>query len=267
MSKLNHCQVCHIQFEVTAGSKGICCSRACVAVYNSKLLKERSNSTNASKKDEYGKHPNKCLECSSTLPFEKRKNQFCNSSCAGAFNSRGRIRTDESKAKVAETIKAKIAQGELTPPTRVSRPKTRVSYITCVSCNKQAWVKHGLKCCTIECARSYTIRNGIKSKQHIHNGVALDSSWESTLAHWLDNHNIEWIRPKHLLYVLDDKPKKYFPDFYLPKYNLYLDPKNPYRLKIDLRKMQVIEKQVTILYGDLSYIISHLETLSGLKSV
>lgn len=71
--------------------------------------------------------------------------------------------------------------------------------------------------------------------------VKLDSSWEEMLAKRLDELNIEWHRPKFLIWE-DNKNIKhhYFPDFYLPKYNLYLDPKNPQAAKVQSEKIKVL---------------------------
>lgn len=222
----------------------------------SALFKERARQTQLLKELEYSKHPNMCLECSEPLPFQKSKNKFCDSSCAASFNCRGRIRTDESKNKVSCTLKTKISAGEFKPPTRRSYPRTPVSFITCVGCHKPVWVKTGLKCCTITCARSYTIKNGIKSKQTMYNNVPLDSSWELTIATLLDQCSIRWIRPKYIKYNIDNKSRRYFPDFYLPEYDLYLDPKNPYGMKTDSEKMKAISTIVKIEYGDLQYLIN-----------
>lgn len=57
--------------------------------------------------------------------------------------------------------------------------------------------------------------------------VRLDSSYEKIVAEQLDLNNIEWSRPKHLLWFDNNKiDHRYYPDFYLPKYDVYLDPKN-----------------------------------------
>jgi len=37
--------------------------------------------------DEYNKHPAYCKECSLPLPYKKRKNDFCNRSCAATYNN------------------------------------------------------------------------------------------------------------------------------------------------------------------------------------
>lgn len=69
--------------------------------------------------------------------------------------------------------------------------------------------------------------------------VCLQSSYEKTCAEILDELNIQWIRPKHLMY----DGRRYFADFYLPSYGLYLDPKNNYKAKIDEYKIDAVEKQ------------------------
>ena len=48
----------------------------------------------------------------------------------------------------------------------------------------------------------------------------------------------------------NNKTRRYFPDFYLPKYDRYLDPKNPYCMKQDEEKLKIISSMVDIIYGD-----------------
>lgn len=59
--------------------------------------------------------------------------------------------------------------------------------------------------------------------------VLLDSSWEVALAERLDFLKIEWERPKDPIIWIDQqgRNRNYFADFFLPKFNLFLDPKNP----------------------------------------
>jgi len=42
---------------------------------------------------------------------------------------------------------------------------------------------------------------------------------------------ILWVRPKSLPYEIDGKKRKYFPDFLLVDYGIYLDPKNDFLIK------------------------------------
>ena len=37
---------------------------------------------------EYNKNPNKCKFCGKIFPYEKRRNKFCNTSCAASFNNK-----------------------------------------------------------------------------------------------------------------------------------------------------------------------------------
>lgn len=67
------------------------------------------------------------------------------------------------------------------------------------------------------------LRRGIVN----YNGIMLDSSWELALAKRLDTLNIKWTRPDPIPWIDQHGIcHNYFPDFYLPDYNLYLDPKN-----------------------------------------
>lgn len=84
-----------------------------------------------------------------------------------------------------------------------------------------------------------SIRNYTKKDGTI---VTLDSSWEEALAQRLDDINIEWVRPETPIEYTtpDNKVHNYFPDFYLPKYNLFLDPKNPAALKAQEDKINIL---------------------------
>jgi hypothetical protein len=85
--------------------------------------------------------------------------------------------------------------------------------------------------------REYTQKNGTI--------VKLDSSWEEALAIRLDSINVEWARPAPIKWV--DKKNithNYFPDFYLPEYDLYLDPKNPYAIKAQQSKIDCLTNQI-----------------------
>ena len=74
---------------------------------------------------------------------------------------------------------------------------------------------------------------GHTSKQRImYNGVQLHSSYETKLAIDLDTNSIAWTRPAPM-HWLDDKGEdhRYYADFYLPDYDIYLDPKNDFLIE------------------------------------
>lgn len=91
--------------------------------------------------------------------------------------------------------------------------------------------------------RSDQLRNNaFYSKRTSYKGITLDSSYELIVAKSLDENGIEWIRPKAIDWDDDGQIRKYIPDFYLPEYDVYLDPKNDYLINKDKRKIYLAEK-------------------------
>jgi len=70
-----------------------------------------------------------------------------------------------------------------------------------------------------------------------YNGIWFDSKWEVRVAKSLDDNKIKWVRPR-IGFVWNIEGNKYYPDFYLPDFDVYLDPKNPYLQKIDRLKIE-----------------------------
>ena len=161
---------------------------------------------------------------------------YCSRSCA---NSRG-PRTIEFKEKVSaklkgksfhteESIKKSIISKGLIPI--FNRPNS-----ICVICDKDTGTKHR-KTCSKEC---YTTILRLKSQRHPNCGgqkhthrskisnnngefFITESSYEVELGRILNLLNIEWTRPSFFWYTDNiGNKRRYYPDFYLPKYNLHL---------------------------------------------
>lgn len=73
--------------------------------------------------------------------------------------------------------------------------------------------------------------------------VCLQSSYEMKCACVLNALSIRWTRPKALKY----DGKRYFADFYLPDYQIFLDPKNDYKAKVDEQKIRSVIEQTGVL--------------------
>jgi hypothetical protein len=85
----------------------------------------------------------------------------------------------------------------------------------------------------------------------LYKGIILDSTWEFELAKRLDSINVVWIRPEPIRWK--DKQgieHNYFPDFFLPKYNIYLDPKNPHVFNQQKEKIEIISSMINIIWID-----------------
>lgn len=73
--------------------------------------------------------------------------------------------------------------------------------------------------------------------------VVLQSTYELKCSEILNELKINWIRPKALKY----DNKNYFADFYLTDYDIYLDPKNSYKAKLDKEKISKVTKQNNVI--------------------
>lgn len=71
-------------------------------------------------------------------------------------------------------------------------------------------------------------------------GILLESTWELELAKRLDAISVKWERPEPLPYIKEGQTHNYFPDFYLPDYDLYVDPKNPHACRVQSDKIEIL---------------------------
>jgi hypothetical protein len=125
-----------------------------------------------------------------------------------------------------------IPVGTMTGKPGTFKGKTHTSATKQIISEKALLSKHRR---LLRSIREYTKLDGTK--------VILDSSWEEALAVRLDELEIVWIRPDTpISYISSDgKTRNYFPDFYLPDYNLYLDPKNPFAIRVQQDKLNIVK--------------------------
>lgn len=155
----------------------------------------------------------------------------------------------------------------------------RSSIVTCTDCKQLRYIKYKKICptcsneyitqkrhqkfCSQSCSNNFPEnfeQNRIRAQNREFGGhtskksfyyecidgssVYLQSSYEYTLAKDLDANGILWVRPTPLLWVdLNNIPHKYYPDFYLIDYDVYLDPKNDYLIVKDEYKITEVSKQ------------------------
>ena len=80
-------------------------------------------------------------------------------------------------------------------------------------------------------------QKGYVFNQYENKHVYLLSSMEFKYVKYLEQNNIKWIKPKPLEYFSKEKKHLYFPDFYLPETNEYIEIKG-YMWKGDKLKMK-----------------------------
>lgn len=99
---------------------------------------------------------------------------------------------------------------------------------------KQVWTdarraKHSasMKLAVLNNPDSYTKNNVCGRVKNIeYNGAVLKGQWELTVAKWLDSQLIRWENePAGFPYTWKESTHLYYPDFFLPDYNVYIEVK------------------------------------------
>lgn len=74
--------------------------------------------------------------------------------------------------------------------------------------------------------------------------INLQSSYELETAKDLDRNHIDWNRPSSFYYIdKNGTRRKYFPDFYLKDFKIYIDTKNDYLAVKDKEKISLAAEQ------------------------
>lgn len=171
-----------------------------------------------------------CLECNKPI---YHNGKFCGSSCAAVVNNKQRPAGSPSRLKGNEGRSSKLKK-----PGKPKNPKPKYTAVSqCKTC--RCWFSGRTKTCSKECLHlwlSYQARNKKTHPGNKHsieyNGVKLGSSFELSVAISLDENNIRWVKPKGMKYLDNNGIQRtYFPDFYLPDFDVYLDPKNDFLIK------------------------------------
>jgi predicted nucleic acid-binding Zn ribbon protein len=213
-------------------------------------INEKRMIINNNKKILYQRNPIFCSKCGNSISYEKRNNKFCSKKCA---NSRG-PRTEDFKFKVSEKLKGRKIDKEITRRSILTKgqiPSEDKPNTKCVICNCDTKSKNR-KTCSDKCLRlnakknsqenpkcgGQKLTNRTKIQNNENQEFVAESSYEVRLSDILNSLNVKWIRPSYFWYK--DKfnnKRRYYPDFYLPEYNLYLDPKNEYLINTDIDKI------------------------------
>lgn len=101
-------------------------------------------------------------------------------------------------------------------------------------------------------------------KKVVYKNITLDSQWEVDFAIWLDENKIIWERPnKGFEYNYKDKKHIYYPDFYLPQLDIYVEVKG-YKREKDEYKWKSLNNLIVLLSKDIKKIKDRTFDLLGL---
>jgi len=239
-----------IDRQIRKGRQYFFCSLSCTQSYNKKTTSILSS---------------KCLFCGKEFETttHKRARKCCSKECA--------VKYSQSKVNL-ETHKESMKRDSIFPQKK---------HFNCVICDsgftKQIRFKtQKFHTCSDICYRKLLQINSRKNpncggstnyKKYKYNNVWMDSKWEVELATWMDIEKIKWERSKKLHQFKwtdkDGNKRRYYPDFYLPSLNVYLDPKNKYLVKMDDDKLNRViqENGITLLWGDIENVKKEIDIL------
>jgi hypothetical protein len=195
---------------------------------------KKSNNKNFTERiKKYDQSPKQCINCNKKLDYDKKFSKFCNHSCSASYNNN--LRSADTIRKQGNSLKETLKN--------IFESISKIKFKTCTYCYKNyTWHKGmSFKFCCIICKEKEQFHRlstlakdrglgGVRpSKRILYKGVLLGSTYEVKLAESLDDNCIKWIKPARLNYVDPfGKERTYEADFYLPEYNVYLDPKNDF---------------------------------------
>lgn len=204
----------------------------------------------------------------------KRSNQYCSRKCASVHRQillrADPFRAQQRGAKISQKVKCARQEGKYRPP---MSPETR----RCVTCNAPYSVLPYIpkQTCSDKCFRELLRKNSSAnpncggenySRKTWYKGVSMDSSWEVKVAEWLDAHDIRWVRDRKMCLIwIDEKgnPRRYHPDFFLPDWGVYVEPKNQHLIEKDRFKIEQVVKihKIRLIWGLLPHVLEELEKL------
>lgn len=196
--------------------------------------------------DDYNNNPKLCIICNNKVPYNMSKKDVCSKSCSAKNGNQKRILagytiSDENKKRMRDIAITRGARGKRVTPIKL-----------CAFCNN--WFEsRSHQTCSVTCKKQLLSKYAFERKLG-HNGqrsgkltmmedsfkrvVRLESSYELKMANILNSLKIKWTRPSPLYYTDNEqKLHRYYPDFYLSDFDIYLDPKNKYLITLDQDKI------------------------------
>lgn len=106
--------------------------------------------------------------------------------------------------------------------------------------------------CSHECFLEVKRKNARGNKEVSYNGHRFDSQWEVSMMKFFETSKIDVVvSPAPILWEdAKGKKHKYFPDFFIPSLNLFVDPKNPIVIVKQREKLEIISALINLIYGN-----------------
>lgn len=215
----------------------------------------------------------KICECCGK-PFKStpgiKSNKNCSRSCAGKVSRKKQGEQPGFKENLSKKNKENWEKGVYKKKRRIQRldikgrPLRPHYEVKCSICGAVFTnVNKKVQTCSKSCSsklRSRLSRDNpncggeTNYRKYRYKDITFDSSWEVDIAKFLDEKNVKWERSRKICFHWTDDSgdkRRYYPDFYLPEFNIYLDPKNKFLLIKDFDKLErvKVENGINLVYG------------------
>lgn len=277
MSLTSTCLNCNNLFTVTPGARGKYCSLLCSTERVLTAGRAKQSAYKVERVKQYNLSPTTCHNCNTSFSYEARKNKFCNTSCAAQYNNRHRtlIITDqfrENQRRLAKSNPQGWARDKTLGHRKITNPLSFMTF-ECLECkqtfNARKYIKR--KYCSRTCADKNNYHpNSTTRHRSIYAGAQMDSGAERLFAELCDTLAVKWHKNTSQYFPFVDskgKSRKYYPDFYLADYDLWVEIKGKRYVRPDdgLRRQSVGKPVFLIMSNQFKQDFEAFKSLIGIK--
>jgi len=162
----------NIECENEINGKNVYCSLKCRNIYVNKYLrnydkvKEYYDKKRILLEEEYLKNPKYCLQCVKIIPFDKKENNYCNSSCMATYTNKFKKGIKHNISEQGRKSLIDIANKNFLNK-RGCDERYKLEKITyyenpnkCINCNKILEYKYRNRiCCNLSCKNEFYLKN------------------------------------------------------------------------------------------------------------
>jgi hypothetical protein len=247
------------------GYKNHFCSLRCCCLYNKNI---NVNILPDIRRSEYYQNPKKCLNCNSTIPYEKKNNNlnYCSHKC-GALHMQKDKGLCKWNAKEKERLRELAKKNPYFNGT-FSKKIEKIEKV-CPTCNNIffTYPKSKQLCCSKKCSVKWIVKTGYlkgksggyrekggRGKQGWYKGYYCNSSWELAWVIYQLDRGLQFKRnTQGFEYEFENRKYKFYPDFIIENGNYveikaYIDAKNKEKILNFPHKLQVIGRNDIKLY-------------------
>jgi len=223
-------------------------------------------------KKQYDDNPKCCLHCKEKLPYDKRNNDFCSTSCSSTYNQKDGGNCHWS---ISDREKRSVWGKEYA----YRHPKIGYNK-ACLNCGNEFYVSQSQtdqKCCSKICASKWITDTGYmkgktggyrkeagRGKMGWYKGYYCNSSWELAWVIYQLEHGLKFKRnTEGFEYLFESQKYKFYPDFKLIDDNFFFEIKG-WITKKDEEKIKQFKYPMKVLYKkDLKDVFHYVVTKYG----